>query len=247
MLYVWLYNIKGQARHCPDINQVKQHFEANCDIDLQILPGDFICTQCYNAHLYILHQGLHMSHDRDLEELVKNYPKPKADGNERENSIEMAAHHVIRAVGNVLIRKLAVLFPDVYTTFIMEMMKALKLPKDEMDTLRSEMPRKWVFSRLVNFFGHHLQYVCKLRSCGVLLYQRGTDAEVCQTKSLKILGLSFLALASDCESDKGIASCTLENVCSKIMTLCTPRLPLLSKMMLYPHMLYSPLPRGPTT
>ena len=101
----------------------------------------------------------------------------------------------------------------------MEMMKALKLPKDEMDTLRSEMPRKWVFSRLVNFFGHHLQYVCKLRSCGVLLYRRGTDAEVCLTKSLKIFqstGLSFLALASDCESDKGIASCTLENVCSKI-------------------------------
>ena len=217
-------NIKGQGRHCPDIAQVKRHFEAKCDIDLQILPGDFICTPCYNTHLDIIHQGSHISHDSDLEELVRSHPKPTAthiytEVNERSHSMEVATHSMIMAVGKILIKKLAILFPDIYTTFIQEIMKILKLPKENTHSLKGEIPRKWIFSRLVNFFGHHLRYICKSRSCGVLLYRCGADLEVCLTKSLKLFqgtGLSFLALASEHESEEGIANCAMESVCSEI-------------------------------
>lgn len=123
-------------------------------------------------------------------------------------------------VGNVLLKNLAVLFPNVYDTFVKEAIKYSATPTTEMQ-VKDDMPRRCALSRLVAFFGKHLVYECKQRTCGMILYRRGTDLEVCLAKSLKLLqgtGISFLSLALKGvnPNPEMVNSVVIENFCSKM-------------------------------
>ena len=74
-------------------------------------------------------------------------------------------HQVIIAVGNVLTKSLAVLFPDVYDFYLREAVEQSDPPLTE-SQVKDEMPKRYLLSRLIAFFGKHLAYECKQRGCG---------------------------------------------------------------------------------
>ena len=51
---------------------IKQHFTRCGDVDVNITGDDKICTNCYNAHLGILHELELLSTDEELKTLVEN-------------------------------------------------------------------------------------------------------------------------------------------------------------------------------
>lgn len=107
-----------------------------------------------------------------------------------------------------------------YDTFVKEAIKYSATPTTEMQ-VKNDMPRRCALSRLVAFFGKHLVYECKQRTCGMILYRRGTDLEVCLAKSLKLLqgtGISFLSLASKGvnPNPEMVNSVVIENFYSKM-------------------------------
>ena len=64
--------LKGAIRHCPNPVAIKQHFSRCGDIDICITDKDTICTNCYNAHLQILHECKETSTDDELKALLEN-------------------------------------------------------------------------------------------------------------------------------------------------------------------------------
>ena len=64
--------LKGAIRHCPNPVVIKQHFSRCGDIDICISDKDTICTNCYNAHLQILHECKETSTDDELKALLEN-------------------------------------------------------------------------------------------------------------------------------------------------------------------------------
>jgi len=51
---------------------IKQHFTRCGDVDVNITGDHKICTNCYNAHLGILHELELLSIDEELKTLVEN-------------------------------------------------------------------------------------------------------------------------------------------------------------------------------
>lgn len=202
--------IKGIVRHSPDPISVKRHFSSNGDIDMQLTPTDKICTNCYNTHLAIVHDIHQCSLDSDLSALLNQLKAAGAESKDKPH-IHHAIQHVLLAVGNVLTQKLAVLFPEVYSAFLKEALKhSTNITEAE---LRDEMPRRCLFSRILSFFGTHLKYECKQRSCGTLLYRRGTELELCIARSLT--GISFLSLVSEkCTEERDSEGILLDSVCT---------------------------------
>jgi len=130
-----------------------------------------------------------LSTDEELKTLVENTSQCIPAGGRYSDYVSQALQEVMVKVGNVLLRSLAVLFPEVYRLFINEaLQRALvgHMSLDESDIMQ-EMPRRCLLSRLIGFFGKHLVFECKQRSCGVLLYRRGADLGVCLSKTLKLL------------------------------------------------------------
>ena len=75
-------------------------------MDAQITEDDFICTACCNHHLFIMHNTKCRSTDEELKTQIQQTP----DGCTQPH-ITAALKLIIIKLGNVLFRKLAVLFP----------------------------------------------------------------------------------------------------------------------------------------
>ena len=103
------------ARHCPNSAAVNQFFSMNRDTDINITPQDYVCTSCYNHHITISQHAAHTSTDEEVNKLLTSHFElpPWA-----KSYIGNALRGVICEVGNVLLKRLAVLFPKVYTCFI---------------------------------------------------------------------------------------------------------------------------------
>ena len=190
--------ITGPGRHCPDIDVVKHHFSTFSNINLQIAPTDEICNCCYNTHLSIVHDVSQISFDHELLQLVESSKSSipvEVQGGEGKPHLQSAMHQVIIAVGNVLTKSLAVLFPGVYDFYLREAVEQSDPPVTE-SQVRDEMPKRYLLSRLIAFFGKHLAYECKQRGCGMLLYRRSSDLGLCLAKSLRSTDVSFLSMIS---------------------------------------------------
>lgn len=151
-------------------------------------------------------------------ETFRSQSMPHDQCGEERSHIHSAMQQVIIAVGNVLIKNLAVLFPDVYDFYIKEAIKRSDPPLTETQ-VRDEMPKRCFLSRLIACFGKHLVYECKQRSCGTLLYRCGCDLELCLARSLKFFqstGVSFLSLVSADSKPNGSNEALLEDVCTSM-------------------------------
>ena len=146
--------LKGPIRHCPNSVAIKQHFSRCGDIDICITDEDTICTNCYNAHLQILHESQETSTDDELNALLQN----STPGEDKYPSyIAQALQKVLAKVGNVLLKNLAVLLPEVYQLFVTEALnRAVQLGLDQSESVvKHDMPKQCVLSILVSYFGKH--------------------------------------------------------------------------------------------
>ena len=178
--------LKGPIRHCPNPVAIKQHFSRCGDIDICITDKDTICTNCYNAHLQILHESQETSTDDELNALLQN----SIPGEDKYPSyIAQALQEVLAKVGSVLLKNLAVLLPEVYHLFVSEALnRAVQLGLDQSESdVKQDMPKQCVLSILASYFGKHIVFECKQRSCGVLIFRRGADLTLCLSKTLKLL------------------------------------------------------------
>ena len=105
----------GTARHCPNPAAVNQFFSMNGDTDINITEQEYVCSSCYNHHLAINRCAISSSTDDELRKLLtsQHVPPPWA-----ESYTGNALRGIISKLGNILIKRLAVLFPEVYRCFI---------------------------------------------------------------------------------------------------------------------------------
>ena len=88
------------------------------------------------------------------------------------------------------------------------------------------MPKQCVLSILVSYFGKHIVFECKQRSCGVLIFRCGADLTMCLSKTLKLLqGTDNFILINTQHSQSAeptavassnAAMSELDNFCSKM-------------------------------
>ena len=76
-----------------------------------------------------------------------------------------------------------------YQLFVTEALnRAVQLGLDQSESVvKHDMPKQCVLSILVSYFGKHIVFECKQRSCGVLIFRRGADLTLCLSKTLKLL------------------------------------------------------------
>ena len=108
--------IRGISRHSPNAKIVRMYF-GQYGIDTPLTDNDYICTACYNYHLLIVHSAETNSTDSELEEQLRSEELPVLC-DKYPKHIAVALKEIISKVGEVLMKKIAVLFPDVYKCFI---------------------------------------------------------------------------------------------------------------------------------
>ena len=134
--------IHGKPRHCPNPTAVQQYYSVNGDTDIDISEKDYICTNCYNHQLTIVQSTESTSTDQELKQLLTSQHSPALWAESYTQHITLALNQIITRLGDVLIKKLAVLFPDVFRCFmhlvILEANKAgITLTESNRDTYQS--------------------------------------------------------------------------------------------------------------
>ena len=161
-------HIHGKARHCTNPNIINQHYIANGITDVTISDKDLLCPACYNHYLNLVHQNQLHSGDDELRQLLESTTPPDIVNHE----ISLAMRDTIRGLGDVLLQGLGVLLPELYRHFISS---ALQQHGDD-DVLNEQqvsrqLPKYAFLGYITSYFGKHMMWECKLRSCGILLYR----------------------------------------------------------------------------
>ena len=160
-------------------------------------------TPCYNFHLLIVQNAESQSTDSELKELLssqqlwnESYPP----------HIAVALKEVINRVGAVLLRNLAVQFPDVYRCFLM-LVKTTSTPT-EMDISDSDttktFPKRYLFACITSFFGKHIVCQSNQHQYGVLMYRSGSDLGEVLSKTLHLLKDSSMTLLDTTEPEHDV-------------------------------------------
>ena len=102
----------------------------------------------------------------------------------------------ITKLGNVLMKNLAILFPELHRCFLrMVIDEANKASLNLTEAQITEaFPKQYFFSFITSFFEKHLVCLCKHRRHGVLLYRRGSDLGEVLSKTLQVLPNSSMTL-----------------------------------------------------
>jgi hypothetical protein len=117
----------------------------------------------------------------------------------------------MRLVGNVLLKGMAVLFPEVYKRFVAIATETAKTTVNQSaESDITFLPRRVILINLMSFFGKHLICECKQLSCGLLLYRAGTDLALALSKTLSISGFSVL------ENHINDSNVNIESACEQI-------------------------------
>jgi len=111
--------LKRPSQRCPNPTVIKQDFTRCGDVDVYNTGDDKICTNCYNAHLGILHEMELLSTNEELKTLVENPSQCIPAGRRYSDYVSQALQEVMVKV-NILLRNVALLFPEVYRLFINE-------------------------------------------------------------------------------------------------------------------------------
>ena len=185
--------IRGILRHCPNIKVVRQYFSQTGDTDLSLTDQDYICTMCYNSQLLIVRDTQTNSTDSELEERLHSEELPALWDKSYPSHFAVALKETISKLGDVLKKKLAILFPDVYRCFIALVKRQITGQICESD-ISKNFPKKYLFACITSFFDKHIVCECKQRHHGRLLYRRGTDLGEVLSKTLHSIGGSGLTL-----------------------------------------------------
>ena len=105
------------GRHCPNSRAVNLYFSRCGDMDITITEDGYVCN---NGHLTISRESEGTSSDEELQELLETSGQhaPVGGAGPHSHYITADIEAVVKKLGSVLMRNLAVLFPEVYTLFL---------------------------------------------------------------------------------------------------------------------------------
>lgn len=162
------------SRPCPNPEVIQKHLRNTAGFEGSIAAGDKVCFSCYKSHLAILQQDDRVSTDSDLQSLLCNtrlkISNTMATTLEQVN--DLAFDKVLLYVGEELLQGGALLLPDVYerfTTYRNELLKNTHFNEER------KITAMWVLSNLSSTLQHHIQFSCKVKKYGTLLYRPNSD------------------------------------------------------------------------
>ena len=159
---------------------MNMYFSMNGDTDINITEKDYVCSSCYNHHLVIAQRADLLSTDVELEQVLSSQSSP-APWAETNTYVTEALQRTIQRLGDVLMKKLAVLFPD----FIHLALKESGCSLTEVQ-VNETVSKKNFFGYITSFFGKHMVCQCYQRTYGVLMYRRGTNLGEVLSKTLRL-------------------------------------------------------------
>lgn len=134
------------------------------------------CVRCYNHCLKLLNASKEISCDKELQDVLQNIPLTVIE-HEYEDHILDALSTVMYMLGEVLMKRMAVLFPEVYDKFLatVESEAKKKNATDRNLEVATVMPRKCLLMIITTVFGKHLSCERHHFSQGILFYRQGTN------------------------------------------------------------------------
>ena len=107
--------------------------------------------------------------------------------------ISSALQDVINQLGDILIKGLGVLLPDVYRLFLFLAVQHSTEKIREVE-VREQFSKVTLLGYVIGYFGKHLAWECQQKSCGILLYRTGANLVLALSKTLKCLQLANMSL-----------------------------------------------------
>ena len=156
--------------------------------------------------MHILKCNVNESTDTDLQVLIQGIKhtmlKPEQVVS-ADDAVSRAMSVTTVYVGEALLRQEGLLLPDVHNSFIQEINTHVSTDREQCFTAR------WVLSNLKNSLQHHLNYVCKIRKCGTLLYRSNGDVLVALTNALYKISRQKNVNSTDSNEEDG--TCEVHN------------------------------------
>ena len=176
-------NIKFAAsRRCKHASHINAYYQAHRELDVD----DRVCTSCYNDHLIILKSTpSYISSDVDLQDIIHQLSVNNSC-TDYDVHISIALSFTISKLGELLLKRLAILLPELYNIFISNAVITANENGISADVhnISMSLQKKQFLVKIINSFGRHLNCACHKLSQGVLLYRAGSDMSQTLTNTL---------------------------------------------------------------
>ena len=168
-----------KSRAVPEPGMIGAFLSENTDSNESISSNDRVCFTCYKSHLLLLKhlKGSVKSTDSDLKTLIDkieaNLPTLSTQFvTTYDDALSYVSSFSAIHVGKALLKKTALLLPQVYETFKVKLSDVSK----ELNITMSDIPNSiWLRSELSNKLEHHMAYKCSVMRIGTVLYRYGGD------------------------------------------------------------------------
>ena len=99
--------------------------------------------------------------------------------------------------------RVGILLPEAYQEFLNAALRHADNTTD-IEEIKAMLPKRCFLNRLLNFFGEHIKFDCKIRSIGVLTYRQGADLLTVFSKTLHAFRRKGLSLFDKCINMKNV-------------------------------------------
>ena len=178
----------SKSRPVPEPELLQRFLNTNTEFNNVFCPNDCVCYTCYKSHSVIARhiKNLTISKDKDLNALIleikQSLPRLSEIKN-WDNAIDYTVHTLAISTGEALLKQTALLLPQVYVTFKVELDS---IARHYVLCTEDNMPSPtWLRSSLSSLFQHHMAYRCSISKYGTLLYRYGGDLVHALTVALR--------------------------------------------------------------
>ena len=166
------------TRQCPNAGLIiKEHPTNATGFNGTLLHDDKVCLTCYKAHLTILQEEKKKSRDDDLQLIIEEVRQKAYQPTTSQEARDLAINATIAHVGEQLLQQRALLLPEIHD-FFTEQQNQLVMA-NEIEHEGEAVTSQWLLSNLTTALQHHLEYACKAKKYGTILYRPNADLICC--------------------------------------------------------------------
>ena len=166
-----------KSRPCPNPSLIETHLWETTSFRGHISPTDRVCFSCYKSHLTIIQQEMKLSKDRDLK-LLLDHIQQRINAVKEPSTLQhienLAMDKTLAYIENELLQPRAVLLPAAHSNFLQHH-EQLQLRANICCDPGAPKTAMWVFGNIICTLKHHLEYSCKIRKYGTLMYRPNTN------------------------------------------------------------------------
>ena len=166
-----------KQRLCPEPALIEQHLKENTNFQGTLTLTSKVCFPCYRAHLFALKADREESHDNDLIAIMESLQDNIASAVTLTDLLQVAMQQVLIFVARELLEGNALLLPDISDKFCA--IAASMSHHLDIEVSKLATPAH-ILSNICGCLQHHVQYTCKTKKYGTLLYRAGM-ADLTQT------------------------------------------------------------------